>query len=97
MHLGGRGAGEDHPVDPGHEGRHAGAVRPAVRLRRVPLRAPVRRHAGGAAGGGAEAVERHAVAGPAQDHLRPHQGPLPLRLLHRGNVNSNENGFFYYA
>jgi hypothetical protein len=62
-----------------------GTLRPALRHRQQVLRLQqVRRHAGGAAGGGAEAVEQGALAVPAQDHLRGHQDPLPLRVLHHG-------------
>jgi hypothetical protein len=84
--LGGCGAGERRPLDPEHQARHPGALWPALRHRQqVLLRLQqVRRHAGGAAGGGAEAVEQGALAVPAQDHLRGHQDALPLRVLHHG-------------
>lgn len=81
MRVGGGGAGARRALGPEHEGRHAGAVRPSVPLRRVPLRPPVCRHAGGAAGGGAQAVEPGAVAVPAQDCRGRRQDRLPLRLL----------------
>ncbi|KAJ1295209.1 hypothetical protein BS78_01G206600 [Paspalum vaginatum] len=84
MRMGGGGAGARCAVDPEHQGRHAGPLWTAVRLRRVPLRPQVRRHAGGAARGGVDAVEPDAVAVPPQDHLRGHQDPLALGILHDG-------------
>ena len=83
--MGGEGPGACHPLAPLHQARHAGTVRPAVPLRRVvPVRAPLRRHAGGPPGGGAQAVDRSAVARPRQDRLRHRQEPLLQRLLHHG-------------
>ena len=85
MHPRGGGAGVGDAVGAQHAGGHAAAVRPPVpRRRRLPLRLQVRRHAAGAPGGGAAAVEPGALALPAPDRLRHRQDPLPLRLLRHG-------------
>ena len=86
VHPGGGGAGVGGAVGAEHARGHAAAVRPPVRRRRLPLRPQVRRHAAGAAGGGAAAVEPGALALPAPDRLRHRQDPLPLRLLRHGTM-----------